>query len=98
MDNFDQSLNPRLTKAVTKKFCQLILQHEKTVFLTTHNPLTLDGLDLSDSRIRLFTMDRNHKTGESMFRRVEISKALTDEDMPLSRLWTSGIIGGVPNL
>lgn len=98
VDNFDQSLNPRLTRAVTRKFCQMIIDKEKTVFLTTHNPLTLDGLDLQDPRIRLFTIDRSRKTGEAVCRRVEINKELLDKDMPLSRLWTSGVIGGVPNL
>lgn len=98
VDNFDQSLNPRLTRAVTRKFCKMIIDNGKTVFLTTHNPLTLDGLDLMDSRIRLFTIDRSRKTGEAVFRRVEINKDLVDKDMPLSRLWTSGVIGGVPNL
>ena len=98
VDNFDQSLNPRLTRAVTKRFCQMILNKDKTVFLTTHNPLTLDGLDLLDPRIRLFTIDRSHKTGEAVLSRVEINRALLEKDMPLSRLWTSGAIGGVPNL
>jgi len=98
VDNFDQALNPRLTRAVTRKFCKMILDNGKTVFLTTHNPLTLDGLDLLDSRIRLFTIDRSSKTGEALLKRVEIKKDLVDKDMPLSRLWTSGMIGGVPNL
>lgn len=98
VDNFDQSLNPRLTRAITKKFCQMIMDNGKTVFLTTHNPMTLDGLNLSDQRIRLFTIDRSHRTGEAVFRRIEIKRELLDKDMPLSRLWTSGVIGGVPNL
>ena len=98
VDNFDQSLNPRLTRAVTRQFCKMILDNDKTVFLTTHNPLTLDGLDLRDSRIRLFTIDRSRKTGEAVVRRVELKKEYVDKDWPLSKLWTSGVIGGVPNL
>ena len=98
VDNFDQSMNPRLARAVMKKFCNLVLKKDKTVFLTTHNPLALDGLDLNDPRIRLFSADRSHKTGEVMLKRIEVKRELLEQDLPLSRLWTSGIIGGVPNL
>jgi len=98
VDNFDQAMNPRLARAVTQKFCELILEMDKTVFLTTHNPLVLDSLNLTDSRIRLFTTERSHKTGEVKLQRIEINQDLLAADMPLSRLWTSGMIGGLPNL
>ena len=36
------------------------------MFLTTHNPLVLDGLDLSNDDIRLFSVDRD-KNGQADF-------------------------------
>lgn len=97
IDNFDHALNPRLVQRLTQIFCGEILKREKTVFLTTHNPLVLDGLDLSDDRIRLFTVNRNSK-GYTTLERVQISKKLIETEMPLSRLWIDGYIGGVPGL
>ena len=95
IDNFDHAMNPRLAKATTRMFCELILCTEKTVFLTTHNPLVLDGLDIQNEDIRLFTMDRN-KDGHSKIRMVKVEQSLIDENQPLSRLWVNGRLGGVP--
>lgn len=75
IDSFDHALNPRLAKKVMEVFSQLILDSGKTVFLTTHNPLVLDGLDIGNDQIRLFTVGRN-KAGpaelnrNSGFRRI----------------------------
>ena len=52
IDSFDHALNPRLAKRITEIFSQLIIESGKTVFMTTHNPLVLDGLNLADERIR----------------------------------------------
>lgn len=98
IDNFDQAMNPRLAKAVTRIFCELIEEQNKTVFLTTHNPLVLDGLDLSNPNIRLFTVERDRRTGEAKIKRIVVSKELIEKNMPLSRLWINGLIGGVPNI
>lgn len=98
VDNFDQAMNPRLAKVVTRQFCNLIEKQGKTVFLTTHNPLVLDGLDLRNDSIRLFAVERNRKTGEAEINRIKVTPELIEKDMPLSRLWISGLLGGVPNL
>lgn len=98
VDNFDQAMNPRLAKVVTRQFCKIIEEQKKTVFLTTHNPLVLDGLDLRDDAVRLFTVERSRKTGEAELRRILVTQELLNADMPLSRLWISGLLGGVPNL
>ena len=97
IDNFDHAMNPRLAKVATRTFNKLILKTEKTVFLTTHNPLVLDGLDIQNEDIRLFTMDRN-KEGHAKIRRVKVEQSLIDENQPLSRLWVNGRLGGVPEL
>ncbi len=97
IDSFDHALNPRLAKRVTEIFSQKIIEENKTVFMTTHNPLVLDGLDLSNDNIRLFTTDRN-KEGLVVIRRVQVSEELLNMNQPLSRLWINGLLGGVPEL
>lgn len=97
IENFDRALNPRLAQRLMQIFCGEILKREKTVFLTTHNPLVLDGLDLSDDRIRLFTVKRNDR-GYTTLERIRISNKLLETGMPLSRLWMDGYIGGTPDL
>lgn len=97
IDSFDHAFNPRLAKKVTGIFSQKIIEENKTVFMTTHNPLVLDGLDLSNDRIRLFTTDRN-KNGFVEIRRIQVSQELLKIGQPLSRLWINGLLGGVPEL
>lgn len=104
VDNFDQALNPRLARALIQKFCKLILELDshKQVLLTTHNPLVLDGLNLADDRIRLFTVDRNYSTkGATQVRRIQVSEEIinaSQDGLPLSKLWVMGRFGGVPNM
>ncbi|MCD8012294.1 MAG: hypothetical protein LUG99_03840 [Lachnospiraceae bacterium] len=71
--------------------------NEKHVFLTTHNPLVLDGLNLANDDIRLFAVDRD-KDGFAQIQRIMVSQNLIDTGLPLSRLWISGRLGGVPEL
>jgi len=97
IDSFDHALNPRLAKKITEIFSGIIIEQNKTVFMTTHNPLVLDGLDLTNEDIRLFTTDRN-KYGHVEIRRVKISDELLGMNQPLSRLWINGLLGGVPEL
>lgn len=98
VDNFDQAMNPRLARATTRLFCDLVKSKNKTAFITTHNPLVLDGLKLSDPAVRLFTVERSKKDGTAQIQRIEVSDTLIALDQPLSRLWISGRLGGVPNL
>lgn len=97
IDSFDHALNPRLAKRLTEIFSQLILESHRTVFMTTHNPLVLDGLDLCNDDIRLFAVSRN-KDGYVMIDRIQVSKELLESGQPLSRLWINGKLGGVPEL
>ncbi|MBR4544554.1 MAG: ATP-binding protein [Oscillibacter sp.] len=98
VDNFDQALNPRLARHLTETFCELILEQKKQVFLTTHNPLVLDGLDLSNDDIRLFTVERDSESGKTNVKRVELTTNLLKQEQPASRLWVNGLLGGVPLL
>jgi energy-coupling factor transporter ATP-binding protein EcfA2 len=100
IDNFDQTLNPRMASHLTSKFCTWILSKASSqVLLTAHNPAVLDGLDLSNQNIRLFVVDRNNK-GHTSVRRLEASPELIklNEQYPLSRLWMMGHLGGVPDV
>lgn len=97
IDNFDQALNPRLARSLARLFSEEAISHGKTVFLTTHNPLVLDGLDLADERVRLFSVNRN-TNGYTELQRIMVTDDLIKKNMPLSRLWAEGYIGGVPEL
>ncbi len=95
IDNFDQAMNPRLVRATMELFCEHVIKNDRTAFITTHNPLALDGLDLLNNDIRLFTLDRT-KEGYAKINRIKPSEKL--EEHSLSRLWLSGALGGVPKL
>ncbi len=103
VDNFDQAMNPRLARRLTELLCDALLAQERPrqVFLTTHNPLTLDGLNLQDDLVRLFAVDRG-RDGSTKVRRVVVDADLLAEakqhGYSLSRLWVEGRLGGMPNL
>lgn len=97
VDSFDHALNPRLAKKMIQLFCEQILHNKKHVFLTTHNPLVLDGLDLTNDDIRLFTVERD-SDGYAQIKRISVSPELIRTGQPLSRLWINGRLGGVPIL
>lgn len=102
IENPDQAMHPRLARAAIRLFCQQILERgpTKQVLITTHNPLILDGLDLSNDLIRLFTVERDRQ-GATRVDRVtpteEILRA-TGQGMPLSTLWVMGRLGGAPDI
>ncbi|EFL52990.1 SMC domain protein [Solidesulfovibrio fructosivorans JJ]] len=103
IDNLDQALNPRLIRAVVKTFCQLTIDYweDQQILFTSHNPLVLDGLPLESDDIRLFAVNRNN-FGHTQVKRIKITdemlKLCNENSWPLSRLWTMGHIGGVPNV
>jgi len=102
VDNFDHALNPRVARAVTRAMCEYLTEPEadRQVLLTTHNPLVLDGLDLRNDQVRLFTVDRD-SGGGTIVRRVVLDHRLLSEaekGLSLSRLWTMGRLGGMPNV
>jgi AAA15 family ATPase/GTPase len=97
IDSFDHAMNPRLAKRLTQVFDKLVIENGRTVFMTTHNPLVLDGLDLTDDRIRLFATERDD-LGHVTVNRILVSEDLIKTGQPLSRLWINGYLGGVPEL
>lgn len=103
IDNFDAALNPRLARVITRKFVELVLESpsRRQVFLTTHQPSALDGLDLADARIRLFVVERQRRSGATQARPIQIDPELLRggaDRFSLSRLWTMGRLGGLPEI
>jgi len=102
VEHMEHSMHPRLVRATIRLFCRHILRAvpRRQVLLTTHNPLVLDGLDLSDDRVRLFAVERNAQ-GATRVERVQVSdealRAAGDE-LPLSVQWVLGRLGGVPDI
>ncbi len=98
VDNFDHALNPRLAKALTRNICDWAIANNRQAFLTSHNPLVLDGLPLSNNAVRLFTVERSSR-GKTVVTRVEVSAELMEQakkGVPLSQQWVNGVFGGVP--
>jgi energy-coupling factor transporter ATP-binding protein EcfA2 len=98
IDNFDQALNPSVARAATLAFASEVLFHKRQTFLTTHNPLVLDGLPLDDDRVRLFRVERTD-IGHTKVHRVPVEDlhALKQMHGPhaVSRLWIEGRLGGL---
>ncbi len=105
IDNIDMALNPRLARALMAALVRWLTSWDADpapqVMLTAHNPASLDGLPLDDDDVRLFTVSRSARRGDTQVRRIVVTeriKTLAEKGWPLSRMWVEGEIGGVPNL
>ena len=74
IDNIDTSLNPKLCTKLIKELARLAKKYDKQLFVTSHNPAILDGIDLSDDEQRLFVVSRN-KQGHTRCKRIEAKDA-----------------------
>ncbi|MBW2708700.1 MAG: AAA family ATPase [Deltaproteobacteria bacterium] len=102
VDNADHGLNPRLSRELFRNICDWSLNspYSRQIFLTTQNPLSLDGLPLQNDEVRLFTVSRT-ESGRTVINRIELSeklKEMADQGWTLSRLWVMGHLGGVANV
>jgi hypothetical protein len=102
VENMDHAMHPRLLRSTVRLFCRHVLQAtpKRQVLLTTHNPIFLDGLDLDDDRIRLFTAERTAR-GVTRVNRVQAPDEPTragGDELPLSIQWVLGRLGGVPDI
>lgn len=93
IENIDSSFNPKLCREIIKRLIVLAKRYGKQIIATTHNPAVLDGLDLEDNDVRLYTVFRT-VDGDTKADRVELKHKLT---IPLSEAWQRGYIGGLPN-
>ena len=108
LDNVDSALNPAMTRALleaviemTNTSCQENLDiGPRQVFLTSHNPSSLDAFDLFDERQRIFVVERNEE-GHTGITRLRPNRGMSREDWyeaangrSLSQLWLDGWIRG----
>ena len=108
LDNVDNALNPKMTRELletiieaTKSACENDLKFgPRQIFLTSHNPSSLDAFDLFDDDQRIFVVDRNDN-GHTEISRLEPSKNMSREEWyeaangrRLSQLWLDGWIKG----
>ena len=107
LDNVDGTLNPAMVRTLVEHIVTVTsgeTSEESTetrprqVFLTSHNPPTLDAIDLFESDQRVFVVHRNSK-GHTVFRRIEPPEGTTKDSWiatsggrNLSQLWMDGWI------
>jgi AAA15 family ATPase/GTPase len=98
IDNIDASLNPKLCTKLMTILTDLAKKYDKQIFLTTHNPAILDGIDLNDKEQKLFVVSRNKK-GYTRMKEITAKdkpKSSDDEPLRLSEAFLRGYLGGLP--
>lgn len=100
IDNIDASLNPRMCKVLIEVLIEFSKKYDKQVFVTTHNPAILDGLNLYDDEQALFVVNRNSE-GHTKFKRLNrnnLPNEILDktEGLRLSEAFIRGYLGGLP--
>ena len=98
IDNIDASLNPKLCTKLMTILVDLSKKYDKQIFLTTHNPAILDGIDLNDIEQKLFIVSRK-KQGHTRVKNITIDnkpKSSTNEPLKLSEAFLRGYLGGLP--
>lgn len=82
IDNIDVALNPKLCTKLIKELIRLAKKYDKQVFVTTHNPAILDGINLGDEEQRLLVVSRDDDTGHTCCEHIAL------KDKPKSSLKT----------
>jgi predicted ATPase len=98
IDNVDSFLNPKLCTKLMTIITDLAKKYNKQIFLTTHNPAILDGIDLNDEEQKLFVVSRNKK-GHTRMKEITVEdkpKSSNDEPLHLSEAFMRGYLGGLP--
>lgn len=108
LDNVDNALNPRMTRRLLEAIIEITKESSekdlicgpRQVFLTSHNPTSLDAFDLFDEDQRVFVVDRN-EDGHTTATRLKPRPGITQEEWQqakngrnLSQLWLDGEIRG----
>jgi len=102
LDNIDSALNPGLVKNLMGHISEYIQSdNSKQIMLTTHNPTTLDAVDLFNSDHRLFIVSRA-EDGQTVIERMSPPEGMTKGEweqkyfgLKLSEIWLSGAFGGL---
>lgn len=108
LDNVDSALNPRMTRSLLETVIETTKDasaHDlpcgpRQVFLTSHNPTSLDAFDLFDDEQRVFVVERNDM-GQTVVNRLRPRPGMSRDDWEeakngrnLSQLWLDGEIRG----
>ena len=108
LDNVDNALNPRMTRRLLEAIIEITKESSerglscgpRQVFLTSHNPTSLDAFDLFDEDQRVFVVERN-EDGHTTVTRLKPRQGMTREEWQqakngrnLSQLWLDGEIRG----
>ena len=99
IDNIDSILNPKLCTELMRLVVRLAKKYDKQIFLTTHNPAILDGMNLNDEEQKLFVVSRKKLTGYTRTRRITVEnkpKSATNQPLKLSEAFLRGYLGGLP--
>lgn len=91
LDNVDSTLNPAVVQRVLQHLSAAVSARgeggllPRQVFLTTHHPSALDGLDLFNPEHRVFVVWRAPQTGQTQITRLQPPRGVTREDWILER-------------
>lgn len=108
LDNVDNALNPKLTRMLVEQITNVVSSTANTetslgarqVFLTSHNPTSLDAIDLFSKDQRVFVVRRNergHTTVDPLEPHPRKSREewqLAMNGRNLSQVWLDGDIPG----
>lgn len=100
LDNLGQALNPRLANRLMEAVCKWTKQGDRQWLVTSHQPALLDGLPLQDEGVRLFAVERT-AAGHTAIRKIPIQELLArrpSDEWTLSRMWSAGLLGAVPDV
>lgn len=112
LDNIDNALNPSVTKSLLETIIKTACDKKyrdsnvgpEQVFLTSHNPTSLDAFDIFDDEQRIFVVARD-KDGSTKVDRLQPPQNTTKIDWikasngkNLSELWIEGKIKGALGL
>lgn len=113
LDNIDNSLNPSITKKLLETIIKTTCDEKyrlnnigpEQVFLTSHNPTSLDAFDIFDNNQRIFVVSRDKQDGSTRINRLQPPPNTTKIDWikasngkNLSELWIEGKIKGALGL
>ncbi|MFV1498066.1 AAA family ATPase [Phaeobacter sp. JH85H1] len=106
LDNIDNALNPRLTRELIESIIEITEEYQdfevgpKQIFMTSHNPTSLDAFDLFDENLRVFVVARDDR-GYTKATRLKPADGMSREEWDeakggrnLSQLWLDDLIDG----
>lgn len=109
LDNVDSALNPLMTRLLIEKIIEFVETvcsgnlpfGPKQIFLTSHNPTSLDAFDLFSPDQRIFIVNRD-KEGSTCVNQLEAPAGMTRDEWRvqaqgknLSQLWLEDKIEGI---